>query len=112
MSDQVREMSNDDFEKVDPEPFQDENVTSTSMTGDMAEEDRYPEESTAQNDVDLLGGVSERITTDFSDPKATPLISFDGTPEPSAPPLPGELSVPGAKADAAEGKQMIFLDLC
>ncbi|XP_045170585.2 reticulon-4-like isoform X2 [Mercenaria mercenaria] len=44
----------EEFEKVDAVVDQDENVTSTSLTGEEAEEDRYTG-SAAPNDVDLLG---------------------------------------------------------
>ena len=70
----------------------------------MAEEDRYSESTglDAQNDVDFLAGEIRSMTSEMSEP-TKPLISFDQSPEPTAPPLPTE-SVPGAKADSGEGK--------
>lgn len=63
---------NEDFEKVDAD--QDENVTSTSMTGDMAEEDRYTG-SGAQNDIDLLGDFAGGEASNEAN-SSEPLISF------------------------------------
>ena len=76
-------LNNEDFEKVDHDPYQDENVTSTSLTGEMAEEDRYE-----GNTGDLLG---DEYTSTAGQPayreEPEQLISFDSTPhpEPSAP---------------------------
>lgn len=66
---------NEEFEKVDAD--QDENVTSTSMTGDMAEEDRYSG-SGAQNDIDLLGDFAGSEASNEAN-SSEPLISL-GTP--------------------------------
>jgi len=90
MSDQAYNSNfNDDFEKVDPDnygaPDQDENITSSSMPGDMAEEDRYQ-----TNEQDLLGDFSVGGSMPISDrgsdvtPQGQPLISFgDNSPESS-----------------------------
>jgi len=97
MSDQAYNANtfNDDFEKVDPDNYgaeQDESVTSSSMPGEMAEEDRY-----TANEPDLLGdfsvGGSVPVIDKPSEPAGQPLISFgDSSPEPavtaSAPPKP------------------------
>lgn len=68
-------IGNEDFEKVDAD--QDENVTSTSMTGDMAEEDRYTG-STPNDDEDLHGDFGSGEVSSEATP-SEPLISL-GTP--------------------------------
>lgn len=79
-------LNNEDFEKVDHEPYQDENVTSTSLTGEMAEEDLYE-----GNSGDLLG---DEYTSTAGQPayqeEQEQLISFESSPPPvpSAPPAP------------------------
>ena len=75
-------LNNEDFETVDHDLYQDENVTSTSLTGEMAEEDRY------QGDHgDLLG---DEYTSTAGQPAAyqeepEQLISFDSSPPPAQP---------------------------
>ena len=79
-------LNNEDFEKVDHDPYQDENVTSTSLTGEMAEEDRYEGDS-----GDLLG---DEYTSTAGQPayqeEPEQLISFDSSP----PPVPSAPSAP------------------
>lgn len=69
----------EEFEKVEAlAADQDENVTSSSLTGDMAEEDRYDSSSAAQNEVDLLGDFMSSGGNVLSEPVAEePLMSFD-----------------------------------
>lgn len=86
------EIFNEDFEKVDEVPEQDEEVTSTSFTGEEAEEDRYqpgtsPSEAAAAASNNLLD--FEDNMTEINPVSANePLISFGSPsgPEPSAPP--------------------------
>lgn len=77
-------LNSEEFEKVDP--YQDENISSTSMTGEMAEEDRY------QGDA-VSGGslLDDEYTSTVGQPAAyheesDPLISFDPSPPPA--PIP------------------------
>jgi len=77
----------EEFEKVDAiQADQDESVTSTSLTGEMAEEDRYEPSAPPTNDADLLadfmsGGPPNDVTETVPE---EPLLTFE-TPVPSAP---------------------------
>ena len=79
-------LNNEEFEKVDHDQYQDENVTSTSMTGEMAEEDRY------EGEADLLGdeytSTAGQPTAYQQEAEADPLISFDTSPPPVSIPPP------------------------
>lgn len=80
----------EEFEKVDaiPQVDQDENVTSTSFTGEMAEEDRYePSPSAPPAEADLLGDFLATSSNDKvakESPNEEPLLTFD-SPVPDAP---------------------------
>ncbi|XP_069117331.1 reticulon-1-A-like isoform X2 [Argopecten irradians] len=82
--------NNDDFEKVDKIPEQDEAITTTSFTGEEAEEDRYESGTSEANASSPLVNFDDDLTPQDSHTRE-PLISFgsqSGPPEPTAPPAP------------------------
>lgn len=82
----VDQVYNDDFEKVEKIPEQDEEVTTTSFTGEEAEEDRYESGTSEANASNPLLHFDDDLTPE---PHREPLISFgsqSGPPEPTAPP--------------------------
>ena len=114
-------LNNEEFEKVDHDQYtQDENITSTSMTGEMAEEDRYQ----GDGEGDLLGDEYTSTTVQGSayQEQAEPLISFESSPppvlmepapettvmEPSAPPPPTSMKSV-SETDATESAGGIII---
>lgn len=75
--------ANEEFEKIEAYREQDDGITSTSLTGESPEEDRYSG-SPAQNktDADLLGDFLSGGPAS-SDATPDPLIAFESSsPEP------------------------------
>ncbi|XP_060068449.1 reticulon-1-A-like isoform X1 [Ylistrum balloti] len=80
----------DDFEKVDKIPEQDEAITTTSFTGEEAEEDRYESGTSEANASSPLLNFDDDLTPQEPHTRE-PLIIFgsqSGPPEPTAPPAP------------------------
>ncbi|XP_021361781.1 reticulon-1-A-like isoform X2 [Mizuhopecten yessoensis] len=81
----------DDFERVDKVPEQDEAITTTSFTGEEAEEDRYESGTTSEaNATSPLLNFDDDLTPQEPHTRE-PLISFGSQPglaEPTAPPAP------------------------
>jgi len=104
----------EDFEKIDPEQAdQDTNITSTSMTGEMAEEDRY---TGLTNDNDLLGdfaggmtGAAVESLGNATSGFGQPLMSFD-TSEAVAEELEPESFIPPVKPTSAPAAEKTSTD--
>ncbi|XP_033734044.1 reticulon-1-A-like isoform X2 [Pecten maximus] len=85
------DLHNDDFEKVDKIPEQDEAITTTSFTGEAAEEDRYESGTSEANASNPLVNFDDGDLTPQDSQTREPLINFgsqSGPPEPTAPPAP------------------------
>ena len=89
----------EDFEKVDKIPEQDEEITTTSFTGEEAEEDRYSPGTTSSYEAAAAGASENLLNFDDDDnvhsSERTPVsdsndflnLGSPAAPEPSAPPM-------------------------